>query len=224
MESNEMSVKDLLNLEHPEKFFQGAKPYAKLMMEYKCAMLEIQTKLEVLNAEMSLHQDHNPFESIKCRIKSPSSIIGKLKRKGLPLSLSSIEGNIFDIAGIRVICSFPDDIYTLAASLCAQDDITVLEKTDYIANPKESGYRSLHLVVSVPIFLSDTKKHMPVEVQFRTIAMDFWASLEHKVRYKKDIDNTEEIANELKACADIITEADYRMQAVRDAIEQQKKD
>ncbi len=219
----DLSVEALLTMEHPEKILEGAKPFSKLMMQYKCAMLEVQTKLEVLNAEMSLEQEHNPFESIKCRIKSPVSIIGKLKRKGLPISIKSIENNIQDIAGIRVICSFPDDIYTLAASLCAQDDVTVLEKVDYIANPKESGYRSLHLVISIPIFLSDTKKHIPVEVQFRTIAMDFWASLEHKVRYKKDIDNTAEIASELKACADMITQADYRMQAVRDAIEKQKK-
>ncbi len=223
MNLKDLSVEELFTMEHPEKILEGAKPFAKLMMQYRCAMLEVQTKLEVLNAEMSLEQEHNPFESIKCRIKSPTSIVGKLRRKGLPISIKSIENNIFDIAGIRVICSFPDDIYTLAASLCAQDDITVLEKTDYIANPKESGYRSLHLVISIPIFLSDTKKHVPVEVQFRTIAMDFWASLEHKVRYKKNIDNTEEIASELKACADMITEADYRMQAVRDAIEQQKK-
>ena len=134
------------------------------------------------------------------------------------MTLEGIEENIRDIAGVRVICSFPDDIYELAESFLRQDDITLIERKDYIKNPKESGYRSLHLIVQVPIFLQNTKKLVYVEVQFRTIAMDFWASLEHQLKYKKDIDDAESIMYELRACADVINRTDYHMQSLRDRI------
>lgn len=203
----------------PENVFDMTHPYAELMMRYNCAMLEIKTKLDVLNNQLSLEKDKNPFESISCRIKSPKSIIEKLKRKSFPLTVESIEQNLNDVAGIRVICSFPEDIYILAERLCSQDDITVIEIKDYIKNPKPNGYRSLHLVLEIPIFLIDEKKLMRVEVQFRTIAMDFWASLEHKVRYKKDIiDRDGEISRELKEYAEEISKLDIRMQDIRNRI------
>ena len=163
--------------------------------------------------------NRNPFETIKSRLKKPISIIDKMRRKGMPLSVENIERTLNDIAGVRVICSFPDDIYALAAMLVKQDDIKLIEKKDYIAHPKPNGYRSLHLIVEVPIFLSNCKKYMRVEVQFRTIAMDFWASLEHKLKYKKEIDHSEEIAQELEACAEIISSMDERMQEIRNRIE-----
>ena len=200
-----------------DEVFDQAYPYTELMMRYNCAMLEIKTKLDVLNNQLSLQSDSNPFESISCRLKSPKSIIEKLRRKGYPLTVESIEENLNDVAGIRVICSFPDDIYNIARMLCSQDDIRIIEEKDYIKNPKPNGYRSLHLIIEIPIFLHNEKKYMRVEVQFRTIAMDFWASLEHKVRYKKEIaeKNDAEISRELKECAEEISRLDIRMQDIR---------
>jgi len=209
----------LFDTDHPEDILDRTRPFSELMMHYSSAMLEIQTKLEVLNAEMALHSSRNPFESIKCRLKSPLSIVGKMKRKGLPATVEAIENNIYDIAGVRVICSFPSDIYRLAESLMAQDDIKVFKIKDYIKNPKPNGYRSLHLILEIPIFLSTEKKYVKVEVQFRTIAMDFWASLEHKLKYKKEIDEAEDIAAELKQCADEISCLDNAMQSIRDKID-----
>jgi len=159
-------------------------PYETLMTYYRCAIMEIETKFRVLDQEFSLQYDRNPIESIKSRIKSRDSLIRKVRDRGIPLELSAIEENIGDIAGVRVICSFPEDIYMLADCLLSQSDITLIEKKDYIANPKPNGYRSLHLIVEVPIFLQNETRSMKVEVQLRTIAMDFWASLEHKLRYK----------------------------------------
>ena len=160
-------------------------PLKTLMAYYQCAIMEVETKFRVLNEEFSLQYDRNPIESIKTRLKSIEGILKKLRRKNLPLTLASIEQEIRDVAGIRVICSFKEDIYMLANCLLEQDDITLIERKDYIEHPKESGYRSLHLIIEVPIFLQNEKRPMKVEVQLRTIAMDFWASLEHKLRYKK---------------------------------------
>lgn len=193
--------------------------FRKMIMQYECAMLEVRTKLDVLNSELSLQHSRNPFETIKCRIKSPESILEKMGRNGIPLTMENVEKNLNDIAGIRVICSFPDDIYMLAGCLLEQDDITLIEKKDYIKNPKANGYRSLHLILEVPIFLTDEKKQMRVEVQFRTIAMDFWASLEHKMKYKKHIKNAENISDELFYCAELIAQLDGRMQQIREKIE-----
>lgn len=196
-------------------------PYKELMAFYRCAIMEIETKFKVLNEQFSLEYDRNPIEGIKTRLKSEESIIKKLKRKDLAISVKAIEENLFDVAGVRVICSFPEDIYVLADCLLKQDDILLIERKDYIQNPKESGYRSLHLIVEVPIFLKDEKRPMKVEVQLRTIAMDFWASLEHKLRYKKDIDpaEAEQIARELVECANISRDLDDRMQEIRRRIE-----
>ena len=211
---------ELISGEKPEEFIESAQPFMKLMMQYQCAMLEVQTQFEVLNTELSLDNDRNPIESISCRIKKPMSIVEKLKRKGVEVSLSSIEKNLHDVAGIRVICFFPKDIYKLAEKICSQDDIRVVEKKDYIQNPKPNGYRSLHLILEIPVFFADEKKWMQVEVQFRTIAMDFWASIEHKVKYKKDIDaSTADIVEKLRGCAESIHSLDIRMQEISECIE-----
>ena len=193
--------------------------FQKLMAYYRCAMMEIETKLNVLNEEFSLQFDRNPINSIKSRIKSPYSIQEKLKRNNLPVTIENIEGFLNDIAGVRVICSFSDDDYMNADSLLKQDDITLITKKDYIENPKENGYRSLHLIVEVPIFLAQEKRYMKVEIQLRTIAMDFWASLEHQLKYKKETAFTEEMAKELKSCAEKSAELDIRMNALRSGID-----
>ena len=206
-------------LENIEEFKDVIKDFNELMMHYECAMLEVKTKLDVLNAELAVRDSRNPFETIKTRIKKPISIIDKLKRDNLEVTLKNIEEHLNDVAGIRVICSFPDDIYKLADYLTAQDDIRVINRKDYIANPKSNGYRSLHLIIEVPIFLTNEKKYMRVEVQFRTIAMDFWASLEHKLKYKKEIPNADSISNELFYCAELINQLDYRMQQIREKID-----
>lgn len=194
-----------------------------LMMHYECAMLEIKTKLDVLNTELSVHNSRNPIESIKCRIKEPDSIMNKMKRLEVPFTVENIERNLNDIAGLRVICSFPDDIYTLVEYLLKQDDIVLVTKKDYIKSPKPNGYRSLHLILEVPIFLTSEKKMMRVEVQFRTIAMDFWASLEHKLKYKKNIEDAEVISADLSFCADLISQLDGRMQQIRERLEEKKR-
>lgn len=185
--------------------------FMRLMSYYRCAMMEIETKLNVLNVEHMLQHDRNPINSIKTRLKSPPSIQGKLMRKGLPLTMDSIEHGLNDVAGIRVVCSFPEDVYTIADALLAQDDITLLERKDYIAHPKQSGYRSLHLVISVPIFLTNEKREMTVEVQLRTIAMDSWASLEHQLRYKKERTFTLDMEAKLAHCAELSAELDQYM-------------
>jgi len=201
---------------------ENTKPLDTLMAYYRCAIMEVETKFKVLNEQFSLEYDRNPIESIKSRVKSLDSIIKKVRRKDIMLTLDAIEQNINDIAGIRVICSFPEDIYLLADCLLQQDDIRLIEKKDYIENPKPNGYRSLHLIVSVPIFLQNEKREMKVEVQLRTIAMDFWASLEHKVRYKKNIpaSETERLAKELTECAVISADLDQRMQDIRTRLAQ----
>ena len=185
--------------------------YKKLMTYYECAMMEIETKFKVLSKEYSLLKDRVPINSIKCRLKTPESIVKKLDKYGLELNIDNIQNNISDIAGIRVICSFVGDVYSLAESLMKQDDINILEIKDYIKNPKANGYRSLHLIVEIPIFLEKVKKLMKVEIQLRTIAMDFWASLEHQLRYKKDFLFTEEMVKELYECAEMSAKLDYKM-------------
>ena len=218
----EKFIKDsLFSDEVLDMISENMRPIDTLMSYYKCASMEVETKFKVLNEQFSLKYDCNPIESIKTRIKSMDSILKKIRRKNIPLSFEAIENEIRDIAGVRVICSFIEDIYMLADCFLAQDDITLIEIKDYIKNPKPSGYRSLHLIVEVPIFLKDEKRPMKVEVQLRTIAMDFWASLEHKLRYKKDIDPTEaeQIARELVECANISRDLDDRMQEIRRRIE-----
>ena len=193
--------------------------YKEYRMIYACAMKEIKTKFEILNTEFSLQYNRNPINSIQTRLKSTASIIEKLIRKNLSFNIDSMEANIHDIAGVRVVCSYIDDVYLIAEALLKQDDITLVEKKDYIEKPKENGYRSLHLIVKVPVFLSERRLEMEVEVQIRTIAMDFWASLEHQLQYKTDIEGREAIVTELRECADIISKTDNDMMHIRSRIE-----
>lgn len=204
-----------------EELRYQSKDYMRLMSYYSAAMLEMETKFKVLNIEFNGKFDRNPIETIKTRLKKPRSIMEKMRRIGQPLSVENIERELSDVAGVRVICSFVDDIYNLADMLALQDDVYILKTKDYIKNPKPSGYRSLHLIVETPIFLSNEKRYMRVEVQLRTIAMDFWASLEHKVRYKKDIpeEQIQEIARQLQACAQTVSETDEKMLRIRRQIE-----
>lgn len=223
-DDKQLTFEKLISSNDPEEFLESTIPFQKLMMQYRCAMLEVQTKFEVINNELSLYGDRNPIEFIKSRIKRPVSIMEKMKRKGFDISIDSIQNNIYDIAGIRVVCSFPEDIYRLAEKICMQDDIKLLNKKDYIKNPKPNGYRSLHLILEVPVFFTEEKKRLPVEVQLRTIAMDFWASIEHKLRYKKNLPETvsADIAESLRSCSDKINEMDFRMQAINRWIELSK--
>ncbi|MGI6118176.1 MAG: GTP pyrophosphokinase [Bilifractor sp.] len=207
-----------MNIDQIEEFDEFRPEYQRLMMEYRCAIMEIETKLNVLNNEFAMSHNRNPIQTIKSRLKQPRSLLAKLKRKNLDVNMKNIEEHISDIAGVRIICSFPEDIYSIADLLLHQDDIRMLEIKDYIKHPKDSGYRSLHLIVEVPIFLSSGKKMRKVEIQCRTIAMDFWASVEHQLKYNKDLKNTEQITRELKECADIITSVDFRMQELRGKI------
>ena len=215
----EKQLKNIKTEKLVAEYFKQDKAFQELMMYNRCAIREIETKLQVLDEECSISTDRNPIQTIKSRVKKPLSIVEKLKLRGFEVTVENMEKELTDIAGVRVICSFVEDIYTLSEMLMKQDDIEVLVVKDYIQNPKENGYRSLHLILSIPIYLSDEKKKMPVEVQFRTIAMDFWASLEHQLKYKKKIDNPEEIARELKQCADVICAVDKHMQDIRNMIE-----
>lgn len=192
-----------------------------LMSYYKCAMHEIEAKFKVLNEQFSLQHERNPIESIKTRLKSFESIKEKLLRKNLPLTTESIWENLNDVAGIKVVCSFIDDIHMLAYCLISQDDVKLIEIKDYIKHPKENGYRSLHLIVEVPIFLLDEKRLVRAEVQLRTIAMETWAKLEHRMRYKKNLPE-EKLAltrDELLECAEMSNKLDMKLQAIRNIVE-----
>ncbi len=184
-------------------FAENRKPTNELMAYYRCAIMEVETKFKVLQEELSLKFDRSPIEAIRTRLKSPESISGKLIKKGYDITLENIERYLDDVAGIRVICTFPSDIYKLVDSLLMQDDVILIEKKDYVKNPKANGYRSLHLIIAIPIFLHDHKKMMTVEIQFRTMAMDWWASLEHKINYKSKNENRDkaQIERELLQCA-----------------------
>lgn len=218
LEQSVVSVPNLAQV--PEDLINQAREFQEALMMYTCAIREVKTKLEVLNDELSVRNQRNPIEMIKSRVKKPISIVEKLRRKNLPISLESMLDNLDDVAGIRVICSFIDDIYAVASMLVSQDDITVIAIKDYIKNPKPNGYRSYHLIVEIPVFFSDQKKNMRVEVQIRTIAMDFWASLDHQLKYKKDIGQVAEaIGEELRQCAEAIAETDEHMLRIRKRIE-----
>ncbi|MBR5779574.1 MAG: GTP pyrophosphokinase family protein [Clostridia bacterium] len=220
---NAEDIKKQLDNVFSDEVIEWGKPimqnFSKLMAYYRCALMEIETKFNVLNEEFSLRYDRNPINSIKTRLKSFQSMRDKLQRKGIDLAVNSIEENLNDVAGVRVICSFTDDVFMLAEALLKQDDITLVEAKDYINNPKPNGYRSLHLIVTVPIFLAHEKRLMKVEIQLRTIAMDSWASLEHQLRYKKDYAFDERMANELLRCAELSSELDARMDALRELVQ-----
>lgn len=206
-------------VEIPESFLDEAKQFREQMMMYSCAIREVKTKLEVLNDDLAVRYQRNPIQMIKSRVKKPSSILEKLQRRGCPITVKSMSENLYDVAGIRVICSFIDDIYAVSEMLARQDDVKVLMVKDYIRCPKVNGYRSYHMIIEVPVFFSDRMERMRVEVQIRTIAMDFWASLDHQMKYKKHLDESEEISEELKECAEIIAQTDLKMQSIRRKIE-----
>lgn len=205
--------------DHTKRLMGTIVDYKELMMMYTCAMKEIQTKFEILNTEYKVRYQRNPISSISTRLKKTASITEKLAKLGKQFSLTAIEETINDVAGVRVICPYIDDIYTIADALLKQDDITLITRKDYIATPKPNGYRSLHLIVEVPVFFAEQRKDMKVEVQIRTIAMDFWASLEHQLKYKQDVPNQSEIVSQLKTCADIISATDEKMLGIRKQIE-----
>ena len=213
-------VKTLVNSNALDKIEDNMMPLKRLMAYYRCAIMEVETKFNVLNEEFSLEYDRNPIETIKTRLKSTESIIKKLVRRNFPLTVDSIEANLNDIAGVRVVCSFLEDIYLLADCLLQQDDVKLIQVKDYIKNPKPNGYRSLHLIIEIPIFLKDEKKDMRVEDQLRTIAMDFLASLDHKLSYKKDIPEEEAklLRQELLECAQISADLDVRMGEIKNRI------
>ena len=198
-------------------------PFKELIAYYRCAMMEVATKFNVLSEELSLEYDRNPIETVKSRIKSIESITDKLLRKDLELTVENIEKYIYDVAGIRVICAFPADIYAISNALLRQDDVRLIEVKDYIKNPKPNGYRSLHLIIEIPIFLHDEKRYMKVEVQFRTISMDWWASLEHKIKYKKDVAHQNLIEKELLECAEIASNLDERMEQIYKYVSTEKE-
>ena len=215
-----VNVPDMVQV--PEMWVDQARQFQQAMMRYTCAIREVKAKLEVLNDELSVKNQRNPIEMIKSRVKKPKSIVEKLQRRGFEISLESMEKNLDDVAGIRIICSFLDDIYEVADMLIRQDDVKVIAVKDYIQNPKPNGYRSYHMIIEIPVFFSDSKKPIRVEVQIRTIAMDFWASLDHQLKYKKSfIDDNGEISEELKQCAEVIAGTDVKMLEIRKKIEAQ---
>lgn len=222
MERKENEPLSIFETETLDAVLQKSRGFIKLMTYYRCAMMEIETKFKVLNEHYSLEHDRNPIQTVKTRLKSPISIREKLQRLSLEMQVATIEKNLHDVAGVRVICSFVEDVYTLANALLAQDDVTLIEKKDYIRSPKKNGYRSLHLIVSIPIFLASEKREMQVEIQLRTIAMDIWASLEHQMNYKKENDRTEGLSAELLECAELAYALDERMNAIHRKITENK--
>ena len=205
--------------DHSKKMMGIILQYKELMMMYTCAIKEIRTRFEVLNAEFNVRHSRNPINFINTRLKRSSSIIEKMERNNIVLSIENIEENIDDVAGIRVICSYIDDIYLISKALIDQNDIELIEQKDYFAKPKPNGYRSLHMIVRVPVNFENGTKHVKVEVQIRTIAMDFWATLEHELKYKNQISDVQEIVAELKECAEIISDAESKMLEIRKRIE-----
>ena len=212
-----MEAVDEETLEWAQK---ASREFAKRMSYYKCAMLEVETRFHVLNEEYVLEHDRSPMNSIKSRLKTLPSLREKLERKHIPFDVDTLEQQINDIAGVRVICSFPEDVYTMANAFLAMDDIEVLQRKDYISNPKPNGYRSLHLIVAIPVHLAEGKRMTKVEIQLRTIAMDFWASLEYQLRYKQDNAFTEEMAAELYECAQLSAALDIRMDNLQKSVQE----
>ena len=217
MEERSAGLVQFLYQDNPR---EGMKKVAELMHIYNAAMQEVSTKLEALDEELRISRIYNPIHHLECRLKGIASIYKKMKRYGVGVSLNSARESILDIAGIRVICNFVDDIYTVEKLLLKQPDITLVNRKDYIAEPKENGYRSLHLIVTVPVYLSNKIEYVPVEIQMRTIAMDYWASLEHMMRYKNSID-TQKYSAMLFDCANTLATTEKEMQHIREGIEKE---
>ena len=193
--------------------------YAQIHGVYEAAIREVNARLQTLDSDFSFRHLHNPIHHIESRVKTLTSIVKKLHSIGAPISISNAKKNLHDIAGVRVVCRYVDDIYRIADLLLAQDDISLILEKNYIKNPKPNGYRSLHIVVDVPVYMSQGKLFIPVEIQIRTVAMDFWATLEHGIRYKSTDEVPQSIVDELRACADVITETDYKMQEIFKALQ-----
>ena len=222
-EKNKYTGMDILDLAQmaPESVFDEARKiletlvgYKELRMMYACALKEVRTKFEVLDVEFNVRYSRNPINAIHTRLKSNQSILEKMQRRRIPFSLENLESRIQDVAGVRVICSYVDDIYRLSEALLRQDDVKLIAQKDYIQQPKPNGYRSLHLIVRVPVFFADQRRDLPVEVQIRTIAMDFWASLEHQLKYKAATQVPDDVREELYQCAIAIADIDERMQNI----------
>ena len=194
--------------------------YAQIVGVYNAAIREINARLQTLDSEFSYRHQHNPIHHIESRVKSLNSIVKKLHDIGVPISISNAKKTLHDIAGVRVVCCYVDDIYRIAELLLSQDDISLILEKNYIEKPKPNGYRSLHIVVDVPVYMSQGKLFIPVEIQIRTVAMDFWATLEHGIRYKSPDEVPQSIVDELRACADVITETDYKMQRIFKTLQQ----
>lgn len=207
-------VKQMITENTQQQIMEQMFRFIELEHLYESAIREVKTKLEILDSEFRTKFSYNPIHHIEDRLKSPQSIMEKLRRKGVPFNVDAARANLNDIAGVRVICNYIEDIYTVAELLTAQDDIKLISRKDYIDSPKPNGYRSLHLVIETPVYLSDKKEYVNVEVQIRTIAMDFWASLEHELKYKTDVDVSAELAAELKECAETIAATDVKMQHI----------
>ena len=216
-----------MRLQNAIKNYEDVDSWKTIMFFYTSALKEVGTKLEILNDEFQHVHQYNPIEHIKTRVKTPESIVKKLRRYGYETSIENMVKYVNDIAGVRLICSFTSDIYRLAEMIGNQSDLKVLSIKDYIKNPKESGYKSYHMLVSVPIFLSDSVVDTKVEIQIRTIAMDFWASLEHKIYYKFEGSAPEYISRELRECAEMVSTLDEKMlslnEAIQDFLEEQEK-
>ena len=221
IDDNNLAQSLLVNKEDFRKTMETNARFQELMMMYRCAIREIQTKLEILNDEFKTKNQRNPIDSIRTRVKSPASIFDKMQRKGFEVSIQSIVNNLNDVAGVRVVCPFISDIYTIANLITSQDDITVLKIKDYIKAPKSNGYRSYHMIVEIPVFFTEGKVPMRAEIQIRTIGMDFWASVDHQLRYKKTIGadkDIEAIEAELLKCAQTVSETDCHMEEIKDMI------
>ena len=206
-----VNVPDMVQV--PEMWVDQARQFQQAMMRYTCAIREVKTKLEVLNDERSVKNQRNPIEMLKSRVKKPKSIVEKLQRRGFEITLESMEKNLDDVAGIRIICSFLDDIYEVADMLIRQDDVKVIAVKDYIQNPKPNGYRSFHVIIAVPVYYLDTMEYFPVEIQLRTMTMDLWASMEHRVCYKKLPEHREELSDAFCQYADILGKIEEQFEA-----------
>ena len=222
MRNNELRGPSAMELDiipsDPEHLFKNEALYQEMMMRYHCAILEMRTKLEVLSRDMSVRYRRNPIEFIESRLKRPSSIARKLQKSGLEVTVENMTEHLSDIAGIRVLCAYIDDIYEIARMLAHQKDVDIITVKDYIKNPKENGYRSYHMIVEIPVYFSDEVRPVRCEIQIRTIAMDFWATLDHDMQYKKQVEDAEQIMQELKECADIIHQTDEKMMRLRERI------
>ena len=207
-----------------EEYRELVSEYANIQYLYSAAIQFMNARLEALTNEFRINHKNNPIHHIQSRVKSPASIVRKLRKQGIPVSMTNAKKSLHDLAGVRVICCYIKDIFTIADLIKSQDDIQVITEKNYIAKPKANGYRSFHLVVDVPVYLSKAKLYVPVEVQIRTTAMDFWASLDHNLHYKAVGEVPPFVAEELKKCADIITDTDYRMQQIAEAVHLLRED